>query len=480
MMKLSALLAPWICVNDDCDITGIAQDSRKIRPGDLFLAYPGRISDGRTFIDAVLHQGAAAVLYEPSNWPTLNHPHCFPLPEVMQLGGEITSRFFDDPSQHMDVIGVTGTNGKTTIAYLLAQAYTRLTQPAVYMGTLGVGPVGAIEAMGQTTPDAISLQSFLAQAYNEGAKAMCMEVSSHALIQGRVNGVKFKGAIFTNLTHDHLDYHQTMTAYAEAKSRLFSRPELSYAVVNQDDAYAELMKKNVPSTCALYTYGLSHQSDVYATEIELHRHGSLFKLHSPWGVHLIQMKLIGAFNVYNALAVLTALAAAGFDIKDIVAKMCELDASPGRMEIVHEHPCVVVDYAHTPDALEKTLKTLQQLKTKKLYVVFGCGGDRDKTKRPVMGEVASRYADHMVITSDNPRTEDPSEIIKEIQAGIFQQASVTRVLDRKEAILSVLNRASQEDIVLIAGKGHEDYQQIGQHRYPFSDQAIVTAYYGAS
>lgn len=476
-MKLSELLSPWMSVIDDCEITGITQDSRKVKPGDLFLAYPGLTVDGRTFIEDVLKQGAAAVLYEPKDWSQLTHPQCVALHDVMQLKGEIANRFFHEPSKHMTVIGVTGTNGKTTIAYLLAQAYTRLTRPAIYIGTLGTGPVGAIETIGQTTPDPVLLQSILAQGYAQGAKVACMEVSSHALVQGRVNGVQFEGAIYTNLTHDHLDYHGTMAAYAEAKALLFNRPELSYAVINQDDAHAELMKSKVPSTCRLYTYGLNNQSEVYATEIHLHRHGTTFKLCSPWGEYTVQMKLIGAFNVYNALAVLTTLAAAGCPMQDAVTLMKDLNASPGRMEIVHEHPCVIVDYAHTPDALENALKTLHQLKEKALHVVFGCGGDRDRTKRPVMGELASRYADHVVITSDNPRTEDPLTIIQEIQQGVSSQASVMIEPDRKAAILAVLQQASEEDIILIAGKGHENYQQIGQHCHPFSDQAIVAEYY---
>ena len=305
-----------------------------------------------------------------------------------------------------------------------------------------------------------------------------MEVSSHALSQGRVSGVLFKGAIFTNLTHDHLDYHHTMDAYAEAKAQLFNRTELSFVVINQDDAYAEVMKSHVAPATKIYTYGFNATSDIHASNIVLHRHGSTFRLHSPWGEWDIQIKLIGAFNVYNTLAVITTLGAAGFTMDEVAALMSELSASPGRMEIVHEHPCVVVDYAHTPDALENALKTLRELKENSLCVVFGCGGDRDKTKRPVMGEIASRYADRVMITSDNPRTEDPLVIIEEIQEGVIQgKSTVTQEQDRKKAIFSVLKSVTKQDIVLIAGKGHENYQQIGLNRYPFSDQAVVLEYY---
>lgn len=477
-MKLSELLAPWMPVMTDCEVLGIEQDSRKVKWGDLFLAYPGTAFDGRLFIDAAFEQGAVVALYEPQDWPHLTDPRCVPFENLLQLRGEIASRFFNHPSQKIEVIGVTGTNGKTTIAYLLAQAYTRLKRPAVYLGTLGFGTPGAISSTGLTTPDPVLLQSLLAKTYSEGTQALCMEVSSHALSQGRVNGVMFKGAIFTNLTHDHLDYHHTMDAYAEAKAQLFSHTELSFVVINQDDAYAEVMKRHVAPATKIYTYGLNATSDIYASNIVLHRHGSAFTLHSPWGEYDIQIKLIGAFNVYNSLAVIASLVAAGFDMNEVTRLMPELSASPGRMEIVHEHPCVVVDYAHTPDALENALKTLRELKESSLCVVFGCGGDRDKTKRPLMGEIASRYADRVMITSDNPRTEDPLVIIEEIQAGVIQgQNPVTQEQDRKKAIFSMLKSVEKEDIVLIAGKGHEDYQQIGFNRYPFSDQAVVLEYY---
>ncbi len=475
-MKLSLLLSPWVAVNTSIEVTGIEQDSRRVRVGDLFLAYPGTASDGRSFIDKALEQGAAAVLYAPEDGFFLEHEHCFSFPRLSELRGEIASRFYGEPSKTMNVVGITGTNGKTTIAYLLAQAYTRLNHPAVYMGTLGVGAVGAIAPIGLTTPDPVSLQAFFAEALQRGQQTACIEVSSHALAQGRVNGICFSGAVFTNLTHDHLDYHDTMDAYAEAKALLFSKSELSYAVINDDDPYAYIMKKNVPESVRIYTYGLSSNRDIYASDIVLDRHGSQFKLHSPWGEGNVKMKLIGAFNVYNVLAVLSVLGASGFSMETVIPLIQELNASPGRMEIVNEHPCVVVDYAHTPDALENALKTLQELKDQHLYVVFGCGGDRDKTKRPIMGEIASRYADQVVITSDNPRTENPLSIIESIRQGIVSSA-VKEEPDRKKAIHWALENATSKDIVLIAGKGHEDYQQIGQEKHFFSDQAVVAEYF---
>lgn len=477
-MKLSELLRPWLIVPADFEVTELVQDSRKVKAGDLFLAYPGEALDGRVFIDEALQKGAVAVVYDPEQWPILSDARCIPLENLAQLRGEIASRFFHYPSQKIEVIGVTGTNGKTTIAYLLAQAYSALNRPAAYLGTLGFGVPGAISSTGLTTPDPLLLQSLLVRMQADGVSALCMEVSSHALSQGRVNGVQFKGAIFTNLTHDHLDYHHTMQAYAAAKAKLFAKPELSYVVINQDDAYAELMKHQVEHATQIYTYGLDKHSDVYASHLEMHPHGTHFTVDSPWGRYDIRTKLIGAFNVYNTLAVLTCLGASGFEMQKVAHLMQHLNASPGRMEIVHEHPCVVVDYAHTPDALENALKTLHQIKKGSLYIVFGCGGDRDKTKRPLMGEIASRYADHVVITSDNPRTEDPFQIMKEIQAGVRPASAVVmQEQDRKKAIISVLEHASEDDMILIAGKGHEDYQQIGEHRYPFSDQHVVLEYF---
>lgn len=478
-MKLSTLLAPWINTDIDCEITGLSQDSRTVQSGDLFFAYPGEKYDAREFISVALEKGAAAVIYDPENYSmNISNEYCIPLSQLTLKRGEIASRFYHFPTRAFKVIGVTGTNGKTTIAYLLAKAYQYLGQHSAYIGTLGQGSPESLHATYNTTPEPLALQAFFAEARHQHVQAMCMEVSSHALVQGRVSGVEFDSAIYTNLTHDHLDYHHTLEAYAKAKSLLFSRPELKFAVINGDDPYMEIMKNSLSNHCELFTYGLKNIADVHAVDISMTMLGSTFKVISPWGTFNVQTQLIGLFNIYNSLAIITQLLGAGFEISQVQEVISTLISSPGRMEIVHDGPCVIVDYAHTPDALQNALETVAQLKEHHLHVVFGCGGDRDKTKRPIMGKIASQYADHVMITSDNPRTEDPIQIINEIQAGILKHDSITIEVDRALAIQKVLSKAKPNDLILIAGKGHEDYQQIGQSRIYFSDQKIVKEFYG--
>jgi len=480
-MKLSSLMAPWITIETSCDIFDIVQDSRLAKPGDLFLAYPGSLVDARAFIPEVLQKGVAAVLYESSNWPSsLTLPtdaNCIPIPDLMMQRGEIASRFYDYPTRAFDVIGVTGTNGKTTIAYLLAQACELLGKPSVYVGTLGQGSVSHLIPTQNTTPDPLSLQHFFYESREQGVKAMCMEVSSHALTQGRVLGVDFSYAIYTNLSHEHLDYHKTMEAYAIAKARLFESPMLKWAVINQDDAYAPVMRASIPNHCNLLTYGIHTNCDMRVLESVMDMTGSQLTVASPWGQLDLHVKLIGQFNIYNSLAVMATLFALGYDKVDILHVMSRLKASPGRMEIVHENPCVIIDYAHTPDALENALSAVSGLKKRQLHVVFGCGGDRDQSKRALMGKIANEYADNIIITSDNPRTEDPLGIIHMIGQGVSSDKQVLIEPDRKKAIHQALFDANQDDLVLIAGKGHEDYQQIGTTRVPFSDQAVVRDYY---
>ena len=483
-MKLSTLLAPWMVLNTDCDILNLQHDSRLVKPGDLFLAYPGHVVDGRAFIADALAKGAEAVLYEPANLPPdILHPGdsadaiCIPISDLSMKRGLIASRFYGEPTRAFSVIGVTGTNGKTTIAYQLAQAYERLGLTSAYLGTLGQGPVSDIKPIKHTTPEPLALQHFFYESKLRDPAIMCMEVSSHALAQGRVAGIEFTQAIFTNLTHEHLDYHKTMQGYAEAKALLFAMPTLKWAIINADDAYGAIMSEQARGECNILTYGIDTPCDVRAADIVMTMRGTSFTVISPWGCFSVQVKLIGLFNIYNSLAVIGSLLAAGFSSQQVVDVMRELKPSPGRMEIVHENPCVIIDYAHTPDALENVLLTLEQLKQRELHVVFGCGGDRDKTKRPMMGEIASRYANHLVITSDNPRTEEPVTIIDDIVQGINSSQIKTIDPDRKHAIYKTLHMAHPDDLILIAGKGHEDYQEIGKTRFPFSDQDVVRSFY---
>lgn len=478
MMKLSDLLHS-VSTLPDCDILGLHNDSRQIKPGYLFIAYPGAAVDGRLYYEQAIRAGAVAVAYEPEHLPASfihsDQAVFVAIPQLAQKLAELASRFYNHPSHTLSVTGITGTNGKTTIAYQLAQAYNQLGSHAAYIGTLGQGDVQALQPLGNTTPDALCLQQLFHDYQQQKITHVCMEVSSHALAQQRVAHIDFTQAIYTNLTHDHLDYHETMQAYAHAKAQLFAMPTLKLAVINYDDAYGSLMAANVPSSCRKLTYGLNEGADVRALNIQVTMTGSTFDVISPWGLHSVHVKALGTFNIYNSLAVFTSLLAQGYAVNDVMSVMAKLNPSPGRMELVGQAPCVIVDYAHTPDALENVLSTLTQLKQARLWVVFGCGGDRDRAKRPMMGNIASQYADVVIITSDNPRTEDPQAIIDEVASGIAGGAEVVKLLDRKQAIEHALRMANAQDIILIAGKGHEAYQQIGDKRFDFSDQAVVRA-----
>ena len=482
-MKPSDLLAIW-CTGQvpDVDISGIQNDSRKIKPGDLFLAYPGAVADGRLHCKQAILAGAVAIAFDPDDLPesfeTVDSVMYIPVPQLASQIAAIGSRFYGYPTRELQVTGVTGTNGKTTIAYQLASAYALLGSSAAYIGTLGQGDVHDLKPVGNTTPDALCLQRLFHQYRQAGLKHVCMEVSSHALAQQRVAHIDFKQAIYTNLTHDHLDYHKTMDAYAAAKAALFAMPTLQWGIVNGDDAYSAHMLAALPKTCQVLTYGLNEDVSVRAVNVCIGMSGSTFDIISPKGTHAVRVKTLGAFNVYNSLAVFSSLMADGYPVQDVIRVMGMLDASPGRMELVCASPCVIVDYAHTPDALEKALTTLTQLKEGRLWVVFGCGGDRDRAKRPMMGKIASQYADQVVLTSDNPRSEDPSGILQEISAGVLPLVKAVQMVDRESAIHYALSQAACEDIVLIAGKGHESYQQIGSDRFDFSDQAVARKWLG--
>jgi UDP-N-acetylmuramoyl-L-alanyl-D-glutamate--2,6-diaminopimelate ligase len=476
-MKLSQLLKRWINQDImDCTITNIENDSRCIQAGDLFVAYPGAAADGRLFIEKAVAAGASGVAYDPAHFPKdcvlpTSIP-CVPVPELATNLALIAKQFYDDPGHYLSITGVTGTNGKTTIAYQLAQAHQLLGQGAAYIGTIGQGHVNALTLLDNTTPDSLCLQKLLHQYKNQGMKQVCMEVSSHALAQHRVDGIEFKQAVFTNLTLDHLDFHHTMENYAAAKALLFTRESLQWAIINQDDSYQKRIRDAVKPHVRTLTYGIQNNCDVRAVHWSMNINGTEIDVHSPWGQHQLKVKSLGQFNIYNSLAVFSSLLASGYAPDQVVAVMQQLKAAPGRMEIVAHAPYVLVDYAHTPDALENALVTLNQLKKGRLWVVFGCGGDRDKTKRPIMGKVASLLADQIVITSDNPRTEDPQVIVNEIAQGVASSNAI-QVLNREEAINYALNEAAENDVILIAGKGHEAYQQIGTVKHAFSDQDIV-------
>jgi UDP-N-acetylmuramyl-tripeptide synthetase len=461
--------------------TGITADSRHVKPGALFLAYPGTHSDGRNYIAQAIQAGASGVIWDDqdfewqANWQVSN----MPATHLKQQVGELAAEYYGHPSKKVSMIGVTGTNGKTSVSQWVAQCLTILGQKTAVLGTIGNGFVdmeaAALAESANTTPDAILLQSMLADYVSQQAKAVVMEVSSHGLEQGRVNGVAFDVAILTNLSRDHLDYHHTMEAYAAAKQKLFDWDGLRLSILNADDAFGQsLMKKLQQDNKPLMTYGLQ-QADVLGADLRLHEQGLSMQVTAPQGQAALHAPVLGRFNAYNVLAVLTTLLALDISLEDAVAAIARIKPVTGRMQQFGGGalPLVVIDYAHTPDALEKVLTTLKEQNPAKLICVFGCGGDRDAGKRPLMGTIASKLADDVIVTSDNPRSEDPDMIIKQIVAGM--QASYTIAPDREDAIKSAVESAHVGDIVLIAGKGHEDYQEIAGIRHPFNDALIAQA-----
>jgi len=458
-------------------VRGIQIDSRKVSPGDLFLALPGERHDGRQFIEQAVASGAVAVVAEP---PVGGYVDDIPVPlieqaELQQEIGVIAARFYDEPSRALHMIGVTGTNGKTTTSWLTAQLARLMGKSCGVIGTLGATLGEDISEATNTTPDAVSLQRKLADWRDMEVFSACMEVSSHALSQGRVNGVQFESAVFTNLSRDHLDYHGSMAAYGRAKMQLFAAEDLRHAIVNLDDSFAPQLLSMIERDVHVLTYSASgnQQADVVVGETQFHPGGVRAQLHSPWGSGEIASALPGDFNLANQAAAISAVALMTDDFDALLSAVGELRAVPGRMQSITNDLGLqlIVDYAHTPDALEQVLQALRPHVTGSLITVFGCGGDRDSGKRPVMGRIASEQSDVCIVTSDNPRSEDPLAIMRDIESGCTGR--YTLVSDRAEAIAMALNLAVAGDCVVIAGKGHEDYQIIEGERLHFSDEEQV-------
>jgi UDP-N-acetylmuramoyl-L-alanyl-D-glutamate--2,6-diaminopimelate ligase len=474
----------------------LASDSRRVQPGDVFFAYPGESADGRAFIAAAIGQGAAAVVYDDRNF-VWNDAWAVPqlaVTDLKQHAGPIAHACYNLPDAAMFTVGVTGTNGKTSCAVWLGQAFAHLGDSAAVIGTLGVGLFAGrgevdFDVTGYTTPDAVLLAGKLAAMRDAGATALAIEVSSIGLEQGRTAGMHFDVALFTNLTRDHLDYHGDMASYETAKIKLFEWPGLKAAVVNLDDPAGLRLAARLQATSggALALIGYTLQDAAAQPDIEgmavlrasqfRSRHaGTDFHLQSPYGAATVKTQLIGHFNISNALAVLGALMAKGVLLRSAIEALEALTPAPGRMQQMggQEAPMVVIDYAHTPDALEKTLETLRQVASERggqLWCVFGCGGDRDPGKRPQMGAIA-QLADHVLVTSDNPRSEEPAAIIAQIVAGMDRAHPSSRlqpIEDRAAAILSAVKHAAKPDVILLAGKGHEPYQEIKGRKIPFSD-----------
>ena len=466
-------------------VTGVALDSRLVVPGDLFIAVKGTQTDGAQYIAQAIEKGAVAILLEQNMVSADWAVPVIALPELSEYVSDIAGVFYGQPSQQMPVTAITGTNGKTTCSQLLAQLFGLLGEPAGFVGTLGYGLSGyglsdndtatnksATTDTGLTTPDAVSVQRILAELKDAGAKRIAMEVSSHSLVQRRVAGLQIDTAVFTNLTRDHLDYHGNLNSYAAAKARLFAMAGLKNAVINIDDNVGRLILANLDPLVNGISYSVeNHSADIHCDRISISASGIDAEVVTPWGRGRLNSSLLGKFNLANLLAVIGAAGMQGFALDKILQAAVSLTAVTGRMELVdtNARPAVVIDYAHTPDALEKALQALRNHCQGELWVVFGCGGDRDIGKRAEMGKVADHRADNIVVTSDNPRTESPEKIIDQVLLGITRDVSV--VVDRRDAIRTAIKDAQPNDVILIAGKGHEDYQILGAQRLPFSDQA---------
>ena len=464
----------------DVGVTGLSLDSRAIAVGDAFVALRGMREHGIDHAQQALAAGASAVLAEADAQYT-NPRMAGPVVWVDDLRtklGAIAARFYGDASRNLRVSGVTGTNGKTSTVQLLAQALDFFGQRAATIGTLGAGLHGAIDAGERTTPDVISVQRLLAGFLQQGASDVAMEVSSHALEQGRVDAVHFRLAVFTNLTRDHLDYHGSMEAYAAAKQRLFQLPGLATAVINLDDACGRRIAAQLPRGVARIGFALGRDdAEVRALDVQAHADGLRFRLSTPWGEGRVESRLLGRFNVSNLLSIAACLGALGLEFDRVVEALRILEPVAGRMSRLGgdgAQPLVVVDYAHTPDALEQALSSLRAHCTGVLICVFGCGGERDAGKRPQMAEVAERLADRIIVTDDNPRGEDGDAIVAAILKGFAQAQAVRVERDRGRAIRSAILSARSDDIVLIAGKGHEPYQEMGGVRRAFDDRQVAS------
>jgi UDP-N-acetylmuramoyl-L-alanyl-D-glutamate--2,6-diaminopimelate ligase len=484
--SLARLLDGLAGLPRDVEISDLTQDGRAAKPGCAFLAVHGSAEHGLKYAPQAVANGARAVLWEPA--PVAQVPDLpsdiliAPVEHLREHASTIADRFFGSPSRGLAVAGITGTNGKTTCAYLLAQALEVCGRPAAYMGTIGTGRPRALVASSLTTGDAVTVQRTLARLKADGAQNVAMEISSHAIDQWRVGAVRLRTAAFTNLTRDHLDYHGSMESYAATKARLFRREELESRVINVDDPFGRQLAIDPRGRGRLVVYSRGHQSHtraadgfVRAMHVDLSPRGIALEFDSSWGSGALTSPLVGDFNVENLLTVIAMLLDWGLAPEQVTGALGRVHAAPGRMETFGggRAPLTVVDYAHTPDALRKALGAARAHARKRLVVVFGCGGDRDPGKRPLMGEVAAELADDIVITDDNPRSESPEVITQGIAAGIPAGRPYRIEHDRGRAIRDAVLDADAEDVVVIAGKGHEDYQLYGQERRYFSDQKAV-------
>ena len=477
-MKLHTLLSHLHLLvpfqGENPDITSIENDHRKVQKGSLFICIKGYTVDGHDFASAAVERGAAAVLAEK--------PLDLPVPIVVvdntcRAMAVHADAFYGHPSQKIHLVGITGTNGKTTTSHLIEKIFADAGYRTGLIGTMYVKIGEETLETKNTTPESLALQKIFHRMAESGVEKAVMEVSSHALAEGRVFGTNFDIAVFTNLTQDHLDFHRTMEEYKKAKGLLFSRLGNTYnidrpkfAVLNVDDPAGREYMMQTPAH--IITYGIDEEAVLRAANIQLSAKGTEFDLLSPFGKHRVSLKLVGKFSIYNVLAALGAAVASKIPLDKAIKSVESVDGISGRFELVDcgQDFTVIVDYCHTPDSLENVLKTIKQIAKGKIFVVVGCGGDRDKTKRPLMAQIACAYSDKAIFTSDNPRSEDPVQIIKDMEAGVPEQKNYETIVDRKEAIERAIGLAKTDDIVLIAGKGHETYQIIGDKIIDFDDR----------
>jgi UDP-N-acetylmuramoyl-L-alanyl-D-glutamate--2,6-diaminopimelate ligase len=499
---LAAVLAGIVPAGEcgGAQVRDLCLDSRTIGVGDCFVALQGNTEHGLRYLSDVIVAGASAVITdenarENNGKELATIPKKIPVIIIEDLRKQlalISNRVYDFPSESMPTIGVTGTNGKTTIAFILAAALHELGCASAYIGTLGLGPWQHLKATLNTTPDLLTVQRQLSDFRAQGIQSCTLEASSHALDQGRLDGISFEVAVFSNLTHEHLDYHGSMQAYGAAKKKLFSKATgraPAHAVVNIDDEFGREIVKNAESETVLWPYGMTAQSKNYAhvtaaSNLQFDLDGIRMDVQSPMGQGSVQSNLLGSFNAENLLAVIASLGALGWKLPEIVRAIETMPVVPGRMEVIHldgvsraDLPTVVIDYAHSPDGLEQALITLRRLTRGKLICVFGCGGDRDKSKRPKMGAIAENNADVVIVTSDNSRGERAESIIEQIILGqsSVEQARANKTIvekDRESAIRVAIKQADNDDVVLIAGKGHECYQIVADQRLHFSDHDV--------
>ncbi|XOD70010.1 MAG: UDP-N-acetylmuramoyl-L-alanyl-D-glutamate--2,6-diaminopimelate ligase [Sodalis sp. (in: enterobacteria)] len=479
--NLRDLLTPWLPNAPECVLRKMTLDSRTAATGDLFVAVVGHQTDGRHYISQAISQGVSAVVAQAddeakeSEIRELNGVPIIYLLRLQERLSALAGRFYQHPSRTLRLIGVTGTNGKTTTTHLLAQWAQLLGEISIVMGTTGNGIIGNIQPSNNTTGSAVEVQQFLRQNANFAA----MEISSHSLVQHRVSDLHFAAAVFTNLTRDHLDYHGNMAQYEAAKWQLFSKLDVGQRIINADDPTGRRWLKKLPHAIAVSVTSIlptAYQGGwLYAGDIQYHEHCTEIPFRSSWGDGTIHSKLIGEFNVSNLLLALTTLLTLGYPLPALLNSASHLQSVYGRMESFHAkgHPTVLVDYAHTPSALKKALIAAKLHCRGKLWCVFGCGGDRDKYKRHLMGAIAEKYSDQVIITDDNPRSELSLDIINDIKRGLLDADRIQIIPVRIEAVTSAILQAAPTDLVLVAGKGHEDYQIISHKRLHYSDRTTV-------